>query len=131
MDIKVNVNNLDMTIPKGTTLFDLSKKFSSDYRYEIILAKVDGIYHELTDTINKECKIEFYDLMDRGANNVYLNGLIFLTLYSFKKIFNNNIIVRHSLDKGLYIETPIKITELDIKNLNNKMMEVVRASITK
>ena len=129
MDIKVNVNNLDMTIPKGTTLFDLSKKFSSDYRYEIILAKVDGIYHELTDTINKECKIEFYDLMDRGANNVYLNGLIFLTLYSFKKIFNNNIIVRHSLDKGLYIETPIKITELDIKNLNNKMMEVVRESL--
>ena len=129
MDIKINVNNLDMTIPKGTTLFDLSKKFSSDYRYEIIIAKVDGIYRELTDTINKECKIEFYDLMDRGANNIYLNGLIYLTLYSFRKLFDNNIIVRHSLDKGLYIETTNKIEPSDIIKLDEKMKEVVKESL--
>ena len=129
MNIKVKVNDLDMTIPSGTTLLDLSHKFSSDYRYEIILAKVDGIYRELTDTITRDCKIEFFDLMDRGANNVYLNGLIFLTLYSYKKLFNSNIIVRHSLDKGLYIETEGRIIPSDIIKLNDKMMEVVKENL--
>ena len=129
MNIKVKVNDLDMTIPSGTTLLDLSHKFSSDYRYEIILAKVDGIYRELTDTITKGCKIEFLDLMDRGANNVYLNGLIFLTLYSYKKLFGKNLIVRHSLDKGLYIETEGRIIPSDLIKLNDKMMEVVKENL--
>ena len=129
MDIKIKVNGLDLTIPKGTTLLELSKKFSSDYRYEIILAKVDGIYHELTDTINKECNIEFYDLMNKYANSVYVNGLIYLAIYTFYKFFKSNLMVGYALDKGLYIETYKKITKEDLEKLSMKMMEVVREEL--
>ena len=127
MDIKVIVNNIEMTVSKGISLEELSKKVTGSYKYEIIVAKVDGIYTELTEIITKECNIEFFDLMDRGANEIYLNGLIMLTLYSFKKIFgnNSNITVKHSLDKGLYIEPSIKLTKEDITKLENYMQDVV------
>ena len=127
MNINVSINNQIITILKGTTLLELSKNYANNYKYEIIVAKVDGIYRELTDTINKDCKIEFFDLTINGANNIYLNGLVYLTLYSFKKIFGRkeNIHVKHSLDKGLYIETDIIITPEDIEKLNSKMHEVV------
>ena len=129
MDIKVIINNNEVMIPKGTSLLELSKNYVNDYKYEIIVAKVNGIYKELTETITKECKIEFFDLTDRGANNIYLNGLVYLTLYSFKELFGGNILVRHSLDKGLYIEPSIKLKEEDIVKLEEKMHEVVNENL--
>lgn len=131
MNIKVIVNNDQIEVDSGTTLFELSKKFSNNYKYEIILAKVDGIYKELTDTITKGCKIEFFDLTDRGANAIYLNGLIYLTLYSFKRLFgqSTNIEVRHSLDKGLYIEPSIKLSKEDIEKLESVMQDVVKEGL--
>ena len=127
MNIKVIVNNIEETIEKGITLEELAKKFQASYKYEIIVAKVDGIYTELTEVITKECNIEFFDLMDRGANEIYLNGLIMLTLYSFKRLFGgkSNIVVKHSLDKGLYIEPSIKLKEEDLTKLQQTMEEVV------
>lgn len=124
--LKVNINNSIVEIDYGTTLEMISKNYQKDYKYEIIVAKVDGIYRELTDTITKECNIEFFDLTNRGANQIYLNGLVYLTIYAFKSLFgkSSNIKVNHSLDKGLYIEPTIKITEQDIKELENKMKEL-------
>jgi len=125
--LKVNINNTQIEVDYGTTLENLSKGYQQDFKYEIIVAKVDGIYKELTDTITKDCSIEFFDLTNRGANQVYLNGLVYMTIVAFKSLFgkNSNIKVNHSLDKGLYIESTIKITEQDINELSNKMKELV------
>lgn len=120
--IQVNINNEIINIEAGITLEQLSKNYQQNYKYEIILAKVDGIYKELTETIHKSCKVEFFDLTDRGANQVYLNGLVYLTICAFKKIFgNNDIKVNHSLDKGLYIETTIKFQQEDLHKLAEEM----------
>ena len=85
--IKVTINKKELEIKENTLLKDLVSDFQKDYKNEIILAKVDGIYKELNDRVKKECDIEFFDLTDCGANKVYLNGLILLTVYAYKKIF--------------------------------------------
>lgn len=127
MNIDVIINDQKEEVVKGTTLLEISKRYQDNYKNPIILAKVDGIYAELTSTITKECKIEFFDLTEKYANSVYLNGLILLTIYAYKRLFGNknNIIVRHSLDKGIYIETTIKIQEEDIKKLEEEMRKIV------
>lgn len=129
--VKININNNVLEVDYGTTLEAISKDFQSGFKYEIILAKVDGIYRELTDTITKDCNIEFFDLTNRGANQVYLNGLIYLTILAFKSLFGktSNIKVNHSLDKGLYIEPTIKITEDDLKKLEDRMKELVSENL--
>lgn len=129
--VKININNNILEVDYGTTLEAISKDFQSSFKYEIILAKVDGIYRELTDTITKDCNIEFFDLTNRGANQVYLNGLIYLTILAFKSLFGktSNIKVNHSLDKGLYIEPTIKITEDDLKKLEDRMKELVSENL--
>ena len=129
--LKVNVMGKDKEIIKGITLLELSKEYKEDFKFEIILAKVDGIYKELNESITKESKIEFLDLTERGASRVYLNGLIYLTIYSYKEIYGSdaNIKVNHSIDKGLYINTDRKITKSDIEKLSQKMLEVVEKSL--
>ena len=125
--LKVNVMGKDREIIRGITLSELSKEYKDDFKYEIILAKVDGIYKELNDNVNKEANIEFLDLTERGASRVYLNGLIYLTIHAYKELYGSdaNIKVNHSIDKGLYINSDRKITKNDIEKLSQKMLEIV------
>ena len=127
----VNINKKQYEVDYGITLELLSKQFEQDFNYDIIVAKVDGIYKELTDTITKNCDIEFFDLTDRGSNQIYLNGLIYMCICAFKDLFGvkEDLKVNHSLDKGIYIESTIKITEEDIKNLKIKMDEMVKEAL--
>lgn len=129
-EIEIKINNKSINVERGITLEKLSKQYQENYKYEIILAKVDGIYKELTETVHKSCTIEFFDLTDRGANQVYLNGLVYLTIYAFKNLFgNNDIKINHSLDKGLYIETTIKLQEEDIIKLEEQMKLLVSQNL--
>lgn len=128
--VKVYINNEMIEVARGTTLGELAKNYQKDFKYTIILAKVNGIYKELIETINKECEIEFFDLTDRGCNRVFLNGLIYLTVYVASNIFpNNKLVVSHSLDKGLYIETEKSITEADVLKLEEEMKNIVKQNL--
>lgn len=129
--LTVNINDNQVEVDYGTTLETISKNYQQNFKYDIIVAKVDGIYKELTETVTKNCKIEFFDLTYRGANSIYLNGLVYLMIYAFKQVFgsSSNLKVSHSLDKGLYIEPTIKITEEDIKVLEVKMKDLVRENL--
>ena len=104
--IKVWVDEKETIVKKGITLLELSKMYDELFLHKIIIAKVDGEYHELNDVITKPCHIEFYDLTSRFANRVYLNGLVFLVNYCFQELFKKKgyLLTRHSADKGLYIE---------------------------
>ena len=125
--VKVSVNGNIIEVTDGTSLEELSKLYQDDFKYDIILAKVDGIYEELNETIHKDCTVEFFDLTDKGANQVYLNGLIYLVIYATKRLFGRQIEIKvnHSIDKGLYIETSRKITEESIEKLELEMRKIV------
>lgn len=125
--VKVCVNGNTIEVTDGTSLEELSKLYQDNFKYDIILAKVDGIYEELNETIHKDCTIEFLDLTDKGANQVYLNGLIYLVIYATKRLFGRQIEIKvnHSIDKGLYIETSRRITEESIEKLELEMRKIV------
>lgn len=125
--VKVCVNGNTIEVTDGTSLEELSKLYQDNFKYDIILAKVDGIYEELNETIHKDCTVEFLDLTDKGANQVYLNGLIYLVIYATKRLFGRQIEIKvnHSIDKGLYIETSRRITEESIEKLELEMRKIV------
>ena len=126
-DIKVNVMGEEKVVTFGTTFLELSKDFKDQFKNPIILAKANGEYKELRDHIKTPCTIEFLDLKERMANRVYLNGLIYLTIYAFSEVFGGKITLRakHSIDKGVYIETNSKITEKDIETVVLEMKKIV------
>lgn len=126
--IKVNVMGDIKEILPGTTFLELSTEYVDRLNNPIILVKANGEYKELRDSINSSCDIEFLDLTERYANKVYLNGLIYLTIYAFNEISNGKISLRvkHSIDKGIYIETNAKIKEEDINKVIDKMKELIK-----
>ncbi len=129
--IKIIVMNEEREIPKGMSLLELSREYQDRFQYPIIIAKVNDSYQELREKIIKPVDITFFDLTSRMGNRIYVNGLIFLNLYAVKKLWGNeaNIVVQHSIDKGIYIETNFALTEQKVKQLEQKMHELVKQDL--
>lgn len=122
---------MEIEVAKNTSYLEISKMFNHDGPHKIVLAKVNGRYHELGDISSDGDNIEFCDLTDKTANRVYLAGLIFLTKYAFNEVFGkkNGIIVKHSADKALCIETVNKITKEELEKVSGKMKAIVEANL--
>lgn len=125
--IKVIVMNEEREIPKGMTLLELSREYQNQFKYPIVVAKINNSYHELYEKIEKPVDITFFDLTSRIGNRIYTSGLIFLNLYAVKSLWGKdaNIFVQHSIDKGIYIETNFTLTKEKLKQLDEKMHQIV------
>ena len=130
-NIRVSINGMEIEISRGTSFLEISKMFNNTNKRKPILVKVNDHYKELNNLANDGDKIEFCDLTDQTANRVYLNGLIFLVNYAFNEIYKgkNKIVVKHSADKALCIETAKKITEEELKLIEQKMRSIVEANL--
>lgn len=129
--IKVFVHGKETIIKKGISLLELSKIYDEQFNHKIIIAKIDGEYHELNDLITKPCHIEFFDLTTSFANRVYLNGLVYLANYCFHELYKKKgyLLTKHSADKGLYMESSCNLTKEMVEELESKMNEVVRDNL--
>lgn len=133
--IKLTIDGEKAEIEAGVKLLDIAKDYQAKHKYPIILAKVGNQYHELNDQINDDLPIEFLDYKNRRGNLVYVNGLIMLLSYTATQLYGEDakIIVRHSIDKGIYIETNFDLTQKKCKELKEKMLSFAdkELSITK
>ena len=120
--IEVTINNKIHTYNKDTTLLEISKDFQHEFKYPIILARVGNRLKELSNQIQESCTIEFLDLTSREGNAAHINGLVYVMLYAVKRLYGKkaNIVVEHSLDKGIYIESSFK--------LNGEKVDEIRQS---
>ena len=129
--IKVNISGQVYNYSKDITINEIYKEHQSKYKYPIILAKVNGRLKELSSQLTDDSTIEFVDLTAKEGNRVHVNGLIFVLQYSVKKIYGPgaNILVQHSLDKGVYIQTTFKLTEEKLENIKLVMKEIIKKDI--
>ena len=51
--LAVKINGEMRTYPKGTTFFEIAKDFQSQYKEEILLARVNGKLRELHKELKK------------------------------------------------------------------------------
>lgn len=125
--IDVKINNKKYTYNKDITLYEIAKDFEKNFKYPILLARVENRLRELSYHIEEPCNIEFLDLTFREGNFVHTNGLIYVMVYAVKKLYGKsaNIIVEHSLDKGIYIESTFKLNEEKVKEIKKKMQEII------
>lgn len=130
-NIKLKIMGEERTIASGQTFSDIAKDYQDKFKYPIILAKVNNEYHELSEAITGSGEITFLDLKERRGNSVYVNSLIFLMSYSACELFGKDarVIVKYSIDKGIYIETNFEVNEKKCFELKEKMMEIADKDI--
>ena len=126
--VEVIINKKKYSYNKDTSLLEIAQDFQDKFEYPIVLARVGNRLKELSSTITEPCEIEFLDLTSREGNNTHINGLIYVMVYAVKKLYgkNANIIVEHSLDKGVFIESTFKLNEEKVKEIKKKMQEIIK-----
>ncbi|MGL4989854.1 MAG: nucleoside kinase [Sarcina sp.] len=133
MSIKIDVNSTTMTIENDTLSFgELISDEDKKREVPFVLAKQDGVYHELTETICESGKIEFVDITEKIGMDTYKRTAQFIFIKATLDIFKNaKISINHSINKGIYgeihKETPLTKDELII--IKNRMLEIINQDI--
>ncbi len=123
--IKIKVMGEEKEVYSNTTFLELSKMYQNKFAFPILVAKQGNQYKELREKVTSEGNISFCDFCTKEGNEIYVNGLVFLAIYAFHDLFGGNLKVRHSIDKGLYIETDTKMDKEKIELLKNHMKDLV------
>lgn len=129
--IEVIVNGKKIDLTKGITLEEVANEYAKDFKYPILLARVNNTIKELNKTLKEDCTVEFLDLTSKEGNRSHISGLTYILICAVKKLYGRkaNVIVQHSLDKGLYIETNFKLTKEKVKEIKETMNSIINAGL--
>lgn len=114
-------------------LSQMAAEAAKDYKYDIILANVNGKLTEISDMDITDEKVEFITVGETMGNEAYKRSALLLMLNAIHKLDTDNkikrVTVEFSLSKGLYcdIKGDFEITE----EFLNKVKEVMRADVKK
>ena len=59
--ITITIGEERVQVNRGTSLAELATNYASNFKYEIILAKVNGIYQELTEQLKTVLSLKMKD----------------------------------------------------------------------
>ena len=129
--VTVKINGKMYKYSKGITLQEIANEIEKNAKHPIVLARVNNRFKELTSTLKEDSEIEFLDLTNREGNRCHVNGLIYMLVYAVKKLYGNkeDLIVQHSIDKGLYIETTFKLTENKLQAIKDCVKALIEADM--
>ena len=115
-------------VRKGITLREIIKELNDE---DIICGMYQGRIVNYDDTFTKSGKLYLYDINTKQGNKIYEKGLLLLFEVSIKEVLGNDIevIVRHSIDKGVYCEVDKEVTEEDLAKIKQVMKTKVKNAI--
>ena len=125
--IEVIINDEVFKYSKGITLQEIYMEHQEKHQYPIILARVNNRQKELSFQLKDNSKVEFIDLTSPEGNRAHINGLTFMLICAVKKLFGNsaNIIIQHSIDKGIYFQTTFRLTEEKLQKIKEEMNIII------
>ena len=116
---------------KGIKLKEVIKILKEEYPNDIIIAKYNNNIINYEDTITKNGTLSLYDINTKQGNKVYERGLLYLFEVVALEVLGKDtkIIVKYSLDKGIYCKIEKEVIEEDIINIKKLMKEKVKQSL--
>ena len=126
--IEVTINGKLYNYTKDITLQEIYSEHQEGYKYPILLARVNNRLRELSYQLKENCEIEFLDLTTCEGNRTHVNALTFILLYAVKRLYGKsaNVVIQHSIDKGIYFLTTFKLTEEKLEAIKNEMKEIIK-----
>ena len=121
-------NDKKIEVRKGISLREIIKEINND---DVICGMCDGRIVNYDDTFNKNSKIYLYDINTKQGNKIYEKGLLLLFEVSVKEVLGKDteVIVRFSIDKGVYCQVNKLVTKDELMVIKKKMKEKVSLAI--
>ncbi len=129
--IKLIINSEEKEFVKGIKLKEILSSLKKDNDFDVITAKFNGkvIYDDYT--FIKGGKLSLFNISSSIGNKAYERGILFLFNVCAIEVLGKDtkIIVKHSIDKGIFCKIDKKITEENITSIKKLMKEKVKKDI--
>ncbi len=136
MEIKIRKKLRDefdiIEINRGIAIEELVQKYADELPYTVVAAKKDNDLVDLTEVIDKPCRIEFLDIRTQAANLIYQYSLSLVYLKAVKDVLGDvNVDIQNSLSKGLYttIALDTALADEQVAAVENRMREITEANL--
>lgn len=132
---KVTINGEVKEYKEGTLYLDIANEYQHCFSDDIVLARADGKLKELRMEVTGDCSLSFVTTAEKPGIETYSRSMIFLLIKSVYDTAGhdnvNDVIVRFSVSKGVYIEADgnFVLDEAMIAGIKNRMLELVRADL--
>ena len=127
---QVTCNEAVGTFKEGTSYKEIAEFFQEYYPYEIIGAKVNEDFVDLSNVLQKDCTISFFTVADEYGNKVYSRSARFILVLAVKKVFGSKarVIIQHSQDKGVYFTIEgVRIKDDSLKLIVDAFKKIVES----
>lgn len=130
--LKLKINDKEIYVEKGTILYQIVKDNNFEGNIPIVLANVNGTYHELTSELQEGGTFTAVDITSNLGSRTYIRSLQFVLIKAVFDIFPEaKVTIEHSLGKGLFgeIHKSLPLDEKDIERIKIRMKELIDKDI--
>ena len=116
---------------KGIKVKEILNKMSKEEREDAILIKYNNKKVDLETELKKNGTLQIYDINTLEGNRIYERGLLYLFVYVTNNILEKDtkVIVKHSIDKGIFCKIDKKVEDKDVLEIKKQMKEIVSKNI--
>ena len=127
---RVKMDNIKAV--KGMTFYDLILSKYKDIIDKVAICKLNGKYHELSETIDEDGDIRLIGFDNDFGIKIYSRTLQFIFIKAALEIFpNSKITIEQSISKAIYgeIHKNTPLTETEIMTIKSRMQEIIDKNI--
>jgi uridine kinase len=128
---KINIEGIEKDVQQDVILETLTQGYQTPERPTIVAALVDNKLAELVEPLGDGEKLEWVDLSDTDGMRIYQRSLLFIFVRAVKELFaDTNVIVKHSLSKGLFceFEGEHELSSKDLPAIRERMEQIIQAN---
>lgn len=130
--IKININGLNKELEKIINGFQLLKLLNDDNLKGSIAIKINDKLSNLSNVIDKDCKVEFIDKNSSEGLKILRHSTAHLMSVAIKQLYPNiKLAIGPAIENGFYYdfdkESPF--SEDDFEAIENKMKELVKEDL--
>lgn len=116
---------------KGIKVKEILNKMSKEEREDAILIKYNNKKVDLETELKKNGTLQIYDINTLEGNRIYERGLLYLFIYVTNNVLGKDtkVIVKHSIDKGIFCKIDKKVEDKDVLEIKKQMKEIVSKNI--
>lgn len=122
----------EITVERGITIEEIYKEIKDELCYTVLAARVNNKIERLDHRLYNDCRVELLDMRTQEANLIYQNSLCLIYLKAIDDVLGKvDVDIENAINKGLYteIKSPAPVTAKDIKRIESRMRQLVKADI--
>ncbi|MBP0970087.1 MAG: nucleoside kinase [Oscillospiraceae bacterium] len=126
-----NLDNRELSYPEGTDVETVLKDVRDELPFPVYVSKLDNAYRALTHKLTHDSAIEFLDLRNQEAWQVYQNSLILIFIKAVHDVLGKDVRVniRNALNKGIFVTMSHRADAEDLDRIEQRMREITDADI--